>query len=958
MNKFQEELKGNIEGSVHFDPISRRVYSVDASIFEVEPQVIIIPNSKKDLQKALEIAHYFKVPVTARGAATGITGGCLGRGAIIDLSKSLNKLIEINQEHQYAICEPGLIQDELNHQLSTYGLRLGPDTSTGNRATLGGMLANNAAGSRSLHYGKMVDAVEEVEIALANGELLHLSPLTEPEWQVKLCLASKEGDIYREVERIRRTYRQEIIKRFPNIPRRVSGYNLDELIKPYPLNLAKLIAGSEGTLGIATQIKMTVVPKIQASSLCLIFFDDLLDALKQVPELLIHKPVALELIDDQIIELGRASPSLRGQMDWLQGNPKALLIIEIAGANEQQTQEKSQMILSHAQNKKMGYTQVILSAPSQMAKVWTLRKAGLGILLSKRTYSRAIAFLEDISVSPNRLADFMSRFCKYLERKGKSAGIYGHVGSGCMHIRPYIDLQDPKEFVLMRQMMRDIAVLLLEFDGSLSGEHGDGLIRSWLNPLMFGDQLMQAFKDLKTAFDPSHLLNPGKIIPLPPEFEELRTQPGQTLVEPTTFLNFKAEGGFALAADLCNGNGLCRKKENVMCPSFQATNEEFHSTRARAQTLRSIIHSRLPLKDFTSQGLHNVMDLCLSCKGCKTECPSQVDMAKMKSEFLFHFQEENGYSLRSRLFSSIGLINKWTVPFAALFNILSKLAWVKKGLERLGISSKRTLPPLSKKRFSDWFKAFPQPSHLKESVILFNDTFNEFNHPEVGQAAVYILNALGYKVIVPQWKCCGRPALTKGVLKQAREQAHTLLSQLGPLAMDGIPIIGLEPSCILTIKDDYSSLLPEEDPFFPLAETIIASCITLDEFLAQLVQKNQFHLPFNESKKKVKVHGHCHQKALVGMEPTLIVLKAIPGFEVTEIPSGCCGMAGSFGYELEHYAISMQIGELRLFPAIRESHPDTEIVANGMSCRHQIFDGTNRTAKHLAEIIYQHMIKS
>lgn len=958
MNEFQEELKKNIEGSIHFDPVSRHVYSVDASIFEVEPQVVIIPNSKKDLQKALEIAYRFKIPVTARGAATGITGGCLGRGAIIDLSKSLNKLIEINQEQLYTICEPGLIQDELNHHLSSYGLRLGPDTSTGNRATLGGMLANNAAGARSLHFGKMVDAVKEVEIALASGELLHLGPLTEPEWQAKLNLVSEEGDLYREIERIRTTYRDEIIKRYPNIPRHVSGYNLDELIKTFPPNLAKVIAGSEGTLGIITQIKMAIVPKIQASSLCLLFFDNLLEALRQIPELLIYKPIALELIDDQIIELGRVSPSLRGQMDWLQGTPKALLIIEVVGINEQQAQEEAQKILSHAQNKKMGYAQITLSEPSQMAKIWTLRKAGLGILLSKRSYSRAVAFLEDISVGPDRLADFMKRFCNYLERNGKSAGIYGHVGSGCMHIRPYINLQDPKEFALMRQMMQDIAALLLEYGGSLSGEHGDGLIRSWLNPRMFGDQLMQAFKDLKAAFDPNNRLNPGKIIPLSPEFEELRTRPGQTLIEPATFLNFEPEGGFALAADLCNGNGLCRKKENVMCPSFQATNEEFHSTRARAQALRSIIHGRLPLKELTSQGMHDVMDLCLSCKGCKTECPSQVDMAKMKSEFLFQFQEKNGYSLRSRLFSSIGLINKWTAPFAALFNIARTFSWVKKGLEWLGISPKRTLPPLAKKRFSDWFKTFSQPSHLKECVILFNDTFNEFNHPEVGQAAVHILNALGYKVIVPQWNCCGRPALTKGMLKQARRQAHTLLSQLGPLALDGIPIIGLEPSCILTIKDDYLSLLSREDPFLPLAETIIASCLTLDEFLAQHVKNGRFHLSFNESKKKVKVHGHCHQKALIGMKPTLTVLKAIPGFQVTEIPSGCCGMAGSFGYEKEHYAISMQIGELRLFPAIRESQSDVEIVANGMSCRHQIFDGTHRTPKHLAEIIYQHMIKS
>ncbi|MBA2367859.1 MAG: FAD-binding protein [Candidatus Protochlamydia sp.] len=951
MKTFELALKEHLNGTVHFDPITKRVYSVDASIFEVEPLGVALPASKEDLLFALRTAYAFKIPVTVRGAATGITGGCLGRGLIIDLSKSLTKLLEFDPQKKTVLCQPGIIQDDLNHLLFPYGLRLGPDTSTGNRATLGGMLANNAAGSRSLHYGKMVDHVIAVEIAQADGTLLQLGPLAQEEWNAKLALDNHEGHLYREVERIRNTYGAEIRLRFPAIPRRASGYNLDELVTEEPPNLAKIIAGSEGTLGIATQITMAVVPKIRFSGLCLIFFNDLLDAFRQVEKLLTYQPIALELIDDQIIELGRLSPSMRGELDWLQGKPKALLMLELAGNSENEVLSYLEKARTEIREAGIGYAHLCISDKARMEKVWKLRKSGLGILLSKRSYSRAIAFLEDISVAPENLAYFMSDFLQYLNSKGKSAGIYGHAGSGCMHVRPYINLQDPQEFALMRQMMEDVTALLVKYGGALSGEHGDGLIRSWLNPVLFGTHLTRAFKELKEAFDPFYLLNPGKIVPLSTEFEELRTIPGRSLASPQTFQNFKHEGGFALAADLCNGNGLCRKKENVMCPSFQATNDEFHSTRARAQALRGIMSGRLPLEDFTSHGMHAVMDLCISCKGCKTECPSQVDMAKMKSEFLYHYQEKHGYSLRTKLFASIGAANRWGSKFPSLFNAIGRFQIFKKGLGWMGIAPQRPLPLLAKQRFSTWFESYQQPGRLTREIVLLNDTFNEFNHPHIGQAAVHVLNALEFRVIVPEWSCCGRPALSKGVLALARKQAQGLLMQFEPYARLGMPILGLEPSCLLTIKDDYIGLLPPDDPLIPLLEKMKLHCFTFDEFLNQLIQRDEFKFPAKPIKRKVLVHGHCYQKALVGMQPTLNVLRAIQGLEVSEIPSGCCGMAGSFGYEKEHYAISMKIGELILLPAIRENSVETWIVASGTSCRQQIWDGAQRRAFHLAEAL-------
>lgn len=953
MTSFYEELTSHMEGEVHHDPITRRVYSVDASIFEVEPLAIVIPKTKQDIKKALEIAGRYNIPVTPRGAATGITGGCLGKGLIFDLSVHFNNIlsIQIEELQQTAHCQAGVVQDTLNTQLASFGYRLGPDTSTGNRATLGGMLANNAAGARSLRYGRMVDAIRSVDLILANGEEITFGSVSEEEWRQKKELPTTEGSIYQAAWSIKEKYSHEILKRYPHIPRRVSGYNLDELIKNDSFNMAKLIAGSEGTLGIITSMTLDIVPKANASGLCLVTFNDLIEAMSHVPALLHFNPSALEIIDDKIIELGRASPSLRGQLDWLIGNPRAILIIEIDGSNTLEVEEKLNTLSQEIKHRKIGLNTTNLLNPKEIAHVWTLRKAGLGLLLSKRSYSRAIAFIEDISISPDRLASFMEQFCAYLRSKGKQAGIYGHVGSGCMHIRPYIDLRQPQELELMRQIMLDVTDLLLRFGGTLSGEHGDGLIRSWLNPRLYGKDLMLAFKTLKHAFDPDNRMNPGKIVEAEEAFDQLRLSPKRPIREISTFLNFEKEGGFSLAADLCNGNGQCRKKEGVMCPSFQVTNQEFHSTRARAQALRGIIQGHLPVKDLTSHGMHDVMDLCLSCKGCKTECPSQVDMAKMKAEFLYHYQEEHGYSLRTKFFGNIGRMTKWMSPFAGFFNRMQQSWLAKKMLNWLHITTKRALPQLAKETFSQWFKKTSQNGSLSNTVVLFNDTFTEFNEPSIGQGAVKVLNALGFQVIVPPWSCCGRPALTKGLLKKARENAEKVIETILPYALKGIPIIGLEPSCILTIFDDYQGLV--SSPMRDKAVQVSKHCCTFDEFISRQLQNGQLPLAFKNDSHVVKVHGHCHQKALVGMKPTLMVLQGIPNVSFSEIQSGCCGMAGSFGYEKEHYSLSLEIGELRLFPAIREASSDTLLVANGTSCRHQISDGTQRKALHLAEFLAQ-----
>lgn len=945
MNSFEEALRANIDGEIHFDAIHRRVYSVDASIYEIEPVGIVVPKTKQALIKTIQICHHHHIPVIPRGAATGITGGCLGKGLIIDTSKYLNHILEIDYEKGYAICEPGVVQDRLNEALAAKGYRLGPDTSTGNRATLGGMVANNSAGARSLLYGTMYDHVLETELVLGTGEILHLRSLSLEEWKKKAVQSNLEGHIYRELFRIREQYRSEIGAHFPNIPRRVSGYNIHSLLDS-PFNPSKLIVGSEGSLGLTTEIKVQISPKPAVVGLCVIHLKDMFEAMKRIEELLAFHPIAIEMIDHRILEAGMQSPSMRGKLGWLTEIPDALFMVEFEAKTALELLQKIDDFTAFLKQNRIGYAYTTLLDPVLMSHIWEVRKSGLGLLLSKRSYSRAIAFLEDLSIPPKQLGAFMEKFNVYLKSHNKQAGIYGHVGSGCMHIRPYIDLCKTDDLKLMQRMMEEISDLVLAHGGALSGEHGDGLIRSWLNEKMFGKTLYQAFVEIKTAFDPDNLMNPGKVVHGPPLLQNLRIDP-QTNIQPIdTFLDFSQEGGFALAADLCNGNGLCRKSEKLMCPSFQATGDEFHTTRARAQALRAIVNGKVPIENLSSQDTFDVLDLCLECKGCKTECPSEVDMAKMKTEFLYHYYQKHATPLRNYIFSHIGTLNKLGSYAPSLFNRFSKSWLAKKFMGWIGISPSRTLPSLANKTFSTLLSK-STPSE-KPSVVLFSDTFTEFNEPQIGVAAVQVLEKLGYHVIVPEWQCCGRPALSKGRLPQAQKMAKKLIQTLLPFAHAGMPIIGLEPSCLFTIKEDYQGLVGSSNSDMKL---IKEQCTTFDLFVAKHLIDGKLPFMLNSIKAPIKLHGHCHQKALEGTKYTLSLLKAIPGSNVTEIPSGCCGMAGSFGYEQEHEKISLEIAELQLLPAIRASTEDTILVANGISCRSQIRTSCPHKVLHIAEVL-------
>jgi FAD/FMN-containing dehydrogenase/Fe-S oxidoreductase len=951
--KLEKDLKANLSGDVGFDQATKIAYSVDASIFEIEPLGVVAPRTREEVITALEIASAHDVSIIPRGAATGITGGCIGPGLVIDLSRYLNSIIDLDFNAEFAICQPGVVQDDLNRALAKEGYRLGPDTSTGNRATLGGMLANNAAGARSLRYGKMVDHIEAVDLALVDGNQLQLSPIDQQALQQKLLLKGIEGDIYREIEAIRHEEENEIKTHFPKLPRRVSGYNLDELIKPGPLNLSKLIAGSEGTLGIALELKLRIVKKERDTALCIVHFDDLLASVKHLPEMLAFNPLSLEMIDDQIIAMGRRHPATRNKLGWMIGNPAAVVVAEFEEKNAHETTRQLKMFEQTMKQQRIGYGCTVLLDPVEMQHVWEVRKAGLGLLLSKRTYSRAIAFIEDIAIPPEHLEAFMGEFLAYLNSIHKQAGIYGHVGAGCLHIRPYIDLRDSSELALMEKIMRDVADLLLKYGGALSGEHGDGYIRSWLNEKMFGPKLYGAFCRVKNAFDPDNRMNPGKIVHAGKPLQNLREKVASTPVKIETFLDFSREGGLELAADLCNGNGLCRKSEMLMCPSFQATKDECDTTRARAQGLRAIVNGRWPKEELAGESLNRLMDLCLECKGCKTECPSQVDMAKMKAEFLYHYQMKHGTPLRSKIFGHIGQLYNLAAPFASVINNLSSSKAMKWLMGKFGIASERDFPSLTRQRFSKWWKSQPKAQSINgKTVILFNDTYNEFNQPEIGKAAIEVLQALGYNVIVPPWSCCGRPLFSKGMLPQAKNMALKVLETLKPFVDQADAIIGLEPSCLFMLKDDFVGLVSDQNmKTKDLLDKTVSLCTTFDAFVAGHIVEGRLPLPLINMPQNALVHGHCHQKALVGMGDTIKLLSALPGYQASEIPSGCCGMAGSFGYEQEHYSLSLKIANLHLIPAIKMAPDTTEIIASGISCRSQITHVTDRRPLHIAEVV-------
>jgi FAD/FMN-containing dehydrogenase/Fe-S oxidoreductase len=949
----ERELRRVVEGEVRFDAYSRLLYATDASMYQVEPIGVVLPRSKDDVHAVLELANRYHVPVLPRGGGTSLAGQTVNHAVVLDFSKFMHRVLEVNREELWCRVQPGLVQDELNAHVRPLGLLFGPDTSTSNRATIGGMCGNNSAGSHSIAYGKTLDHVLELTCLLADGSEVVLRDLSPAELEARCRADGLEGQIYREVRRVVGEHADEIRARYPRIMRRVSGYNLDELVKPQPFGLHRLAVGSEGTLVVVVEMKMRLVPRPRFTALDVIHYDDLQAALESSVDLLATGPYAVELTDKMILDLARRNIEQRARMGFVQGDPAAIMIVEYAGETAAEVRAKVEALEALRARRRIGYASHVAYDPAAQQAIWKLRKAGLGLLLGTRGDRKPIAFVEDTAVEPAKLAPFIARFREILARHDAAAGYYGHCSVGCLHIRPLINLKDAAEIRKMQAIAQEVTALVLEFGGALSGEHGDGRARSPFNEALYGPRLYEAFRQVKRAFDPKGLLNPGNIVDAPPMTEHLRYGPGYRAWEPETLLDFSGQGGFAGAVEMCNGIGVCRKKaEGTMCPSYMVTLDEEHSTRGRANALRAVLSGHVPREDFTGRRLYEVLDLCLECKACKAECPANVDMAKLKYEVLAHYYRTHGLPLRNRLFGRIHDLVRVGSALAPLSTWVARSAPHRWVLERLaGIDRRRPLPAFARVSFARWFARHrsggPAP---RGEVVLFHDTFNTYQTPDVAVAATRLLEALGYRVSLAEGRrCCGRPMISKGMLEAARALAVENVARLDAAGRGEAPIVGLEPSCLLTLRDEYPDLVRTE-----AARRVAGRAVLLEELLRDgLAAEPPVVAPARGAAgRRVLLHGHCHQKALVGTAPTVAVLRAA-GYQVEEVDAGCCGMAGAFGFEVEHYELSVKIAEHRLAPAIRAADADVAVCAPGISCRQQIEHTTGRTAKHPAELLWE-----
>jgi len=930
-------LEGNLDGYLRTDDASRALYATDASIYKRRPLGVVVARSEADVQRALAAARELGLAITPRGTGTSLAGQATAPGLALDVSE-MDGVVELDPQRRRCTVEPGVVQGELNALAKPHGLVFGADTSTSDVATLGGMIGNNSAGMRSVVYGTTADQVLGLRCVLASGEVVKLRPLSRSEAESRARGGGAEARLLRGALEIGERYGREIRRRFPRLIRRVSGYGLDALVDPEVVDLTRLVCGSEGTLAVVTRAEVCLRELPEARGLASFEFGGLAEAARATVRLLETGPSAIEMLDDVAIGRARANPAYAGATRFVRGEPRALLLVEWSGGREEV--EERLAGIGGLGGEVGASAAVPLRSEAEQEQTVKLRKSTLPLLLGTADREKPVAFVEDAAVPPERLEEFLVRFEEIVRRNGTWACFYGHASVGCMHVRPALDTSDEGGVRRMRRIAEEVADLVAELGGSISGEHGDGLSRSEFLGKMYGEEILRAFADLKRLFDPEGLLNPGVIVDPPPMDRNLRIGPGHRRLPVRTGLDFSSQGGFAAAVELCNGSGFCRKKlSGTMCPSYMVTRDERDTTRARANLLRSVLDGTLPPEELTGRRMREVMDLCVGCKACKTECPSRVDVASMKTEVLYQMGKKSGFSLRQRLAGRIRRQLALASRAPGLYNALARSLPARLAASLAGIDRRRSLPAVAPVPFSRRFPGLPQGEGPRE-VALFNDTWNEYQSPQIGEGAVRLLAAAGVRILLPGVVCCGRPMLSEGLVEEARENARRNVEVLHPLAERGVPLVGLEPSCILTIRDDYAKLLPGDGR----VEEVAAATRLFEEALLEVGEGLRL-----EPGPPVLLHGHCHQKALVGTGPTERALGlAAEGVEVVD--SGCCGMAGLFGYEKGHYEVSMRMGERRLFPAVRESG-GREVIAPGTSCRQQILDGTGRRALHPAEYL-------
>ncbi|RYJ37489.1 D-lactate dehydrogenase (Cytochrome) [Flavobacterium anhuiense] len=966
-----EGLEKKLEGKLFYDHTMRLLYATDASAYKEMPLAVAIPKTKEDIQKIIAFAKENKSSVIPRAAGTSLAGQVVGNGIVVDISQEFTKIISVNQEEKSVWVEPGVIRDELNLHLKPYKLFFGPETSTSNRCMIGGMVGNNACGARSVVYGSTREHVLEIKGFLADGNEVVFGSLTNKEFEDKCnginVVSPLEQAIYVQAKEIlsSENNRNLFEANFPkkSIPRRNTGYALDLLADSSPFNgsdekfnFCKLIAGSEGTLFFSTAIKLNLVDTLKPySALVCVHFESIHESLKANIEALKFNPDSVELIDHYILECTKENIEQSKNRFFVKGDPQAILAVEFLRDSQEEIDGVAKEMEALMRSKNLGYHFPIVYG-EDTNKVWALRKAGLGLLSNIPGDAKAVAVIEDTAVDVNDLPDFIEDFNAILKKRNLNCVHYAHAATGELHLRPIIDLKTEEGTILFRTIATDIAHLVKKYKGSLSGEHGDGRLRGEFIPLMLGDEIYQLFVQIKKVWDPWDVFNPGKIVNTPPMDTSLRYTAGQDTPMPETYFDFSEHNGILRAAEMCNGSGDCRKTEKsggTMCPSYMATRDEKYTTRARANMLRETITNSVKPNRFDDENLLDVLDLCLSCKGCKSECPSNVDMAKLKAETLQQYHDKNGVKFRSKLIGNTPKINQLFASVPWMYNFSTKGIlgnWIKKST---GFTIERQLPLMHKITFVKWIKNYKQiGSFFNGNVYLYNDEFLNYYDVEIGQTAVKLLNRLGYKVLVPEIGISGRTYLSKGMLKEAREIAEQNIKDFEKAIPNDGFLIGIEPSAILSFRDEYPDLCRGD--LKEKAKAAAKRTFLIEEFLAQELETGRIISDsFTEQTERVRMHGHCFQKSLSSLVPLKKILSLPKNYTVLNIPSGCCGMAGSFGYEKEHYDISMKIGELVLFPTIRKEETVTLISASGTSCRHQIADGTGRKALHPVEILFK-----
>ncbi len=976
-NKIFSAFSKTLEGDFYFDNIRKRLYATDASAYRELPLAVANPKSVKDIHKIISLAREIKSSVIPRTAGTSLAGQVVGNGIVVDVSKYLNRILEVNKEEKWVKVEPGVIRDELNMHLKTFDLFFGPETATANRAMIGGMVGNNSCGSNSIVYGSTRDHLLEVKMILADGNEVTFNAVSNDELNAKcsgIGVSGKlEQDIYNELRNILSdsANQSEIENNFPkkSIKRRNHGYAIDLLLDtdPFknngiPFNVCKLIAGSEGTLGFITEIKLHVndfPPKNKA--LVCIHFDSLYESFEANPIALKYKPYAVELIDHYILDCTKQNIEQNNNRFFIKGDPQAILIIELASETKEALDRKVNELIDEFGQNGFGYHYPVLYG-EDMTRIWALRKAGLGLLSNIPGDAKAVPLIEDTAVDVDDLEAYIREMNDLLSKHNLYCVHYAHIGTGEIHLRPIINLKTSDGQKLYRTVLEEVAALVKKYRGSLSGEHGDGRLRGEFIPFMVGPHNYQLLERIKKTFDPDNIFNPGKIVKTQPMNTSLRYEADQPNPDIPTYLDFSSTMGVLRAAELCNGSGDCRKTHltgGIMCPSYMATKDEKDTTRARANILREYLTHSEKKNRFDHEEIKSILDLCLSCKGCKSECPSNVDMAKLKAEFLQNYQDANGIPLTSRMIAQITKINKVFSLFPWFYNFFMDFpptAGLIKGI--LGFSPFRKLPRLNPYTLRRWYlKNYLKikPNEAIKSVILFCDEFTNYQDVDTGEAAIQLLTRLGYDVRLSSATESGRTFISKGLLKKARKIAIRNIRELSTLVSDHSPLIGLEPSAILTFRDEYPDLAG--DDVKEKALQLSGNTFTFEEFITREFEAGNIKKgSFTSNKTKILLHGHCYQKTLSSLVFSKKALSIPENFEVQNIPSGCCGMAGSFGYEKEHYDLSMKIGELVLFPSIRKANGNFIIAAAGTSCRHQIKDGTDKIALHPAVILRDALI--